>query len=68
MSEVFATIAIYCTNRKGGGCDGECGARGEEKVEALRAVLRSGLLKGLITDEAARRCLVDGLPHGEDFA
>jgi DNA-binding transcriptional regulator LsrR (DeoR family) len=33
-------------------------AGGEEKVEAIRAVLASGLLKGLITDEAvARRIL-----------
>lgn len=33
-------------------------AGGMEKVEALRAVLRSGLLEGLITDEATGRSLV----------
>ena len=37
-------------------------AGGTEKVEALRAVLRSGLLKGLITDEATGRSLVGGEP------
>ena len=37
-------------------------AGGVEKVEALRAVLRSGLLKGLITDEATGRSLVEGRP------
>ena len=38
-------------------------AGGEEKVEALRAVLRSGLLKGLVTDEATGRRLVAGEPE-----
>ena len=37
-------------------------AGGDEKIEALRAVLRSGLLKGLITDEATGRSLVEGRP------
>ena len=37
-------------------------AGGVEKVEALRAVLRSGLLQGLITDEATGRSLVEGGP------
>ena len=38
-------------------------AGGAGKVEALRAVLRSGLLKGLITDEATGRSLVEGEPR-----
>ena len=38
-------------------------AGGVEKVDALRAVLRSGLLKGLITDEATGRSLVAGEPE-----
>ena len=38
-------------------------AGGVEKVEALRAVLRSGLLEGLITDEATGRRLVAGEPE-----
>ncbi len=37
-------------------------AGGAEKVEALRSVLRSGLLRGLITDEATGRSLVEGRP------
>lgn len=37
-------------------------AGGVEKVEALRAVLCSGLLKGLITDEATGRSLVGEEP------
>jgi len=35
-------------------------AGGVEKVEAMRAVLRSGLLDGLITDEATGRSLIEG--------
>lgn len=38
-------------------------AGGVEKAEALRAVLRSGLLEGLITDEATGRRLVAGEPE-----
>ncbi|MCY4221218.1 MAG: sugar-binding transcriptional regulator [Thiotrichales bacterium] len=37
-------------------------AGGVEKVEAVRAVLRSGLLDGLITDEATGRSLIEGEP------
>lgn len=37
-------------------------AGGVEKLGALRAVLRSGLLTGLITDEATGRSLVEGRP------
>ena len=37
-------------------------AGGVEKVEALRAVLHSGLLKGLVTDEVTGRGLVAGEP------
>ena len=44
------------------------GARGAEKVAALRAVLRSGLLKGLITNEATARCLVEEPSHAEELA
>ena len=43
-------------------------AGGVEKVAALGAVLCSGLLKGLVTDEATGRCLVEGFTHGEDLA
>lgn len=38
-------------------------AGGGEKVEALRAVPRSGPLEGLITDEATGRRLVAGEPE-----
>ena len=34
---------------------------GPSKVEATRAALKSGLLTGLIIDEATARSLVDGL-------
>ena len=35
-------------------------AGGVEKVEVVRAVLRSGLLDGLITDEATGCSLIEG--------
>lgn len=44
-------------------------AGGAEKIEAVRAVVRSGLLRGLITDEATGRSLVEGEPleaHGHN--
>lgn len=37
-------------------------AGGEEKVEATRAVLASGLLKGLITDEVVARQILESTP------
>lgn len=34
-------------------------AGGEEKVEAIKAVLQGGLLTGLITDEKTARAILD---------
>ncbi|MEM8728661.1 MAG: sugar-binding transcriptional regulator [Pseudomonadota bacterium] len=39
-------------------------AGGDEKIEALRAVLRSGRLSGLVTDERSARHLLDEVKHG----
>jgi len=40
-------------------------AGGAEKIEAIRAVLNSGLLSGLITDEATALALNDGTINAE---
>ena len=37
-------------------------AGGSEKAVAIRSVLRSGLLTGLVTDEATARLVVDQKP------
>jgi DNA-binding transcriptional regulator LsrR (DeoR family) len=38
------------------------------KVRAVRAVLNSGYLSGLITDERTARALVDTAPNGRSAA
>ena len=40
-------------------------AGGTSKVRAIRAILKSGLLYGLITDEVTARSLVEKNPEAE---